>query len=99
MPIQTISEIEAGNVAYCDLEFTPSNGVTNVTALSVRVRDAAGVESVASVSSLGTNHFLGSYQTPDTAYGRWYFRWESTAGGVVKGEAPFDVIASKYTSP
>lgn len=99
MAVQPIAEIEAGNTAFCELTFTPANGVATVTALSGKIRDPAGTEVVCTVASLGTNNFLLSYALPDTAYGRWWFRWESTAGGVVKGEAPLDVVASKYTSP
>lgn len=98
--LRPVPEIEAGNTVKIRLTFTVSDGGPAVTALSVRVRDNSGTEVAAgSVTSPATNTFLATYVLPDGAIGRYIWRWESTAGSNVKGEAAFDVIGSGYTAP
>jgi hypothetical protein len=101
--LREIPHIEAGNVAIIKLTFTVNYGgpaPSAPTAMSIRVLEDDGVTEHACTVFTNASVWYGYYQLPETAKGRWTFRWESTAGAVAKGEAKFEVDpSSSYVSP
>lgn len=92
-------KVLVGNVVKSSITWAPADGGAAVSASTCRVVDPAGTVTSLTVTG-SSNSFAASHTVPDGAIpGRWYLRWEATAGSLGAAEDFFEVIESSFASP
>jgi uncharacterized protein YfaS (alpha-2-macroglobulin family) len=96
----SVTRFKPGDTVYISITWRPSSGLSNVTAITLRLFDPQGNVQNLTPSYPSTNVSTGNYTLPDSCIpGKWTFRAEVSTGPAGIHEASFMVDPSAVPSP